>query len=201
MKPAAIAARVAALARAETPARGRGVSIRRGFRRGIVRIYGSFRVEWRSVMRSGRTTVFAVVLAGTSAAPAFSAKHCPPVPVTLPGRFTLVGDFVGRGVQLPADLAGLVDRVALVRCDSHPDVVARRAPNLPLLTAAPLVGACENAITYCISNSRLNQQQRRCGEEQKVFSLHSPGLSEAFLTKWNPWGRHCVGIGASRGQR
>jgi hypothetical protein len=38
------------------------------------------------------------------------------------------------------------------------------------LTAAPLVGARENAITYlCISDGRLNQQQRRCGEEQKVF--------------------------------
>jgi hypothetical protein len=41
----------------------------------------------------------------------------------------------------------------------------RREP----LTATPRVDACENAITYCISDSRLNQQQRRCGEEQKVF--------------------------------
>src|SRR5580700_9476334 len=100
----------------------------------------------------------------------------------------------------PADLADLVDRVAVVRCDSHPDVVTRRAPNLPLLTAAPLVGARENAITYCISDGRLHQQQRRCGEEQKVFhdilpaflktnSVLSFGLSRV-TTKWSPCGRN-----------
>jgi hypothetical protein len=52
------------------------------------------------------------------------------------------------------------------------------------LTATPGVGACENAITYCISDSRLNQQQRRYGEEQKV----SHDILPAFLKilSWPP---------------
>jgi hypothetical protein len=43
----------------------------------------------------------------------------------------------------------------------------RRQP----LTAAPLAGAFPNVLArrVCISDGRLNQQQRRCGEEQKVF--------------------------------
>jgi hypothetical protein len=39
------------------------------------------------------------------------------------------------------------------------------------LTATPLVVAFHNVLArrVCISDSRLNQQQRRCGKEQKVF--------------------------------
>jgi hypothetical protein len=80
----------------------------------------------------------------------------------------------------------LVDFVTVVRCDSHSDVVAtrtcrslrlRRERREPL-TAAPLVVPLENAIAYCKGGGRLNQQQRRCSEEQKVFHKILPGLSE-----------------------
>jgi hypothetical protein len=54
----------------------------------------------------------------------------------------------------------------------------RWPPNLLLRKAIPLVGACENTVTDCISDGRLNQQQRRCGEEQKVFHDILPAFSK-----------------------
>ena len=72
------------------------------------------------------------------------------------------------------------DKVTVPRLNSLLDVVANRTRhNLRLerdtpirtLTATPLAfGAVGGAITRrCVSDGRLNQQQRRCGEEQKAF--------------------------------
>jgi hypothetical protein len=80
----------------------------------------------------------------------------------------------------------LVHLVTVVRCDSHSDVVAtgtcrslrlRRERREPL-TATPLVVALENAISDCKGGGRLNQQQRRCSEEHKVFHDVPPAFSE-----------------------
>jgi hypothetical protein len=59
----------------------------------------------------------------------------------------------------------------------------RREP----LTAIPRLGARENAITYCISDGRLNQQQRRCGEEQKVFHDILPAFLELATDAATSW--------------
>src|SRR5207302_1963708 len=55
---------------------------------------------------------------------------------------------------------------------THRSLRLKRDAPLRPLTATPLagVGAVGEAITRrCVSDGRLNQQQRRCGEEQKAF--------------------------------
>src|SRR6516164_223914 len=90
-----------------------------------------------------------------------------------------------------ADPLGLVHRVTVVRSDSHLDVVAIRdyrslRESREPLTAIPLVGAFDNAFArripmFTISDGRLNQQQRRCGEEQKVFHDILPASEDLEL--------------------
>ena len=93
--------------------------------------------------------------------------------------------FMILSISRSADLAGLVDRVTVVRCDSHLDVVAtstrrslRRRERREPLTTTPLVGALENAIADCKSDGRPNQQQHRCSEEQKAFHDILPAFSK-----------------------